>query len=147
MLLVMPKLVGQVENHVQPGPVSRALPTTMFFYVGFTSDRPLRTSEDRNLPVITLVPSRFLDSAKSSVFHLDEGLKKGGSHFVGLAGRDGICSESVSCSCCGQILDMNTVSLITFGSGKQLFPGWTATVINSGTGLLPVEINHPTHFK
>ena len=43
--------------------------------------------------------------------------------------------------------DRVTVSVITFGSGKQLFPGWTATVINSGTGLLPVEINHPTHFK
>ena len=48
----------------------------MFFYVGFTSDRPLRTSEDRNLPVIPLVPSRFLDSAKSSVFHRDQVRRK-----------------------------------------------------------------------
>ena len=33
-----------------------------------------------------------------------------------------------------------TVYVITFGSGKQLFPGLTATGINSVRGALPVEI-------
>ena len=40
-----------------------------------------------------------------------------------------------------------TVSLITFGSGKQLFPGLTATGINSVRGALPVEIIDSLHFK
>jgi hypothetical protein len=40
-----------------------------------------------------------------------------------------------------------TVSQITFGSGKQLFPGLTATGINSVRGALPVEIIDSLHFK
>ena len=45
-----------------------------------------------------------------------------------------------------QILN-NTVYVITFGSGKQLFPGLTATGINSVRGALPVEIIDRLHFK
>jgi len=41
----------------------------------------------------------------------------------------------------------HTVYPITFGSGKQLFPGLTATEINSVTGALPVEIIDSLHFK
>ena len=40
-----------------------------------------------------------------------------------------------------------TVNVITFGSGKQLFPGLTATGINSVRGALPVEIIDSLHFK
>ena len=40
-----------------------------------------------------------------------------------------------------------TVYAITFGSGKQLFPGLTATGINSVRGALPVEIIDSLHFK
>ena len=42
-----------------------------------------------------------------------------------------------------------TVYVITFGSGKQLFPGLTATGINSVRGALPrsVEIIDSLHFK
>jgi hypothetical protein len=47
-----------------------------------------------------------------------------------------------------QVLEgQNTVSPITFGSGKQLFPGLTATGINSVRGALPVEIIDSLHFK
>lgn len=33
-----------------------------------------------------------------------------------------------------------SLSIVYIGSGKQLFPGVTATGINSGRGALPVEI-------
>ena len=39
------------------------------------------------------------------------------------------------------------VYVITFGSGKQLFPGLTATGINSVRGALSVEIIDSLHFK
>ena len=44
-------------------------------------------------------------------------------------------------------VDDDTVYVITFGSGKQLFPGLTATGINSVRGALPVEIIDSLHFK
>ena len=40
-----------------------------------------------------------------------------------------------------------TVYVITFGSGKQLFPGLTVTGINSVRGALSVEIIDSLHFK
>jgi hypothetical protein len=40
-----------------------------------------------------------------------------------------------------------TVYSITFGSGKQLFPGLTAKGINSVRGALTVEIIDRLHFK
>jgi len=41
----------------------------------------------------------------------------------------------------------STVYPMTFGSGKQLFPGLTATGIKSVRGALPVEIIDSLHFK